>query len=61
VQVVVIKSSHDAGLGNRLQAVASACLFAIVTQRVLLIDWAENSDQIVRACMLLLCGAAPRP
>jgi hypothetical protein len=47
-QVVIIKSSNDAGLGNRLQAMTSAFLFAIVTKRLLLVDWAENKDAIVR-------------
>jgi hypothetical protein len=42
-----VKTSDDAGMGNRLQAIVSAYLFAIVTKRVLLIDWAENSNQMV--------------
>ena len=53
LQVLIIKSSDDAGLGNRLQAMVSAFLFAIVSNRVLLIDWAENANQIVRACFVL--------
>ena len=47
LQVVIIKTTDDAGMGNRLQAMASALLFAIVTKRVLLVDWAENGNQIV--------------
>ena len=50
LQVVIVKTSNDAGMGNRLQAIVYACLFAMVTKRVLLIDWAENSNLIVRAC-----------
>jgi hypothetical protein len=50
--VLVIKTSNDAGLGNRLQAMTSAFLFAIVTKRLLLVDWAENADTIVRALLI---------
>ena len=53
LQVLIIKSSDDAGLGNRLQAMVSAFLFAIVSNRVLLIEWAENANQIVRAWFVL--------
>jgi len=45
-KILIIKSSDDAGLGNRLQAMVSAFLFAIVSNRLLLIDWAENANQI---------------
>lgn len=45
-KVVVIKTSNEAGLGNRLQAMTSAFLFAIVTKRLLLVDWAENMNAI---------------
>ena len=54
LQVLIIMSSDDAGLGNRLQAMLYAFLFAIVSNRLLLIDWAENANQIVRACFVLL-------
>ena len=33
----------DAGLGNRIQAVLSVFLLAMVTRRVFLIDWAVNT------------------
>ena len=48
-QVLIIKTSNDAGLGNRLQAMTSAFLFAIISKRLLLVDWAENMDTIVCA------------
>ncbi len=46
-QVLIFQTSNDAGLANRLQAMVSAALFAIVTKRLFLIDWAENTDPLV--------------
>ncbi len=59
-QVVVIKTADVAGLGNRLQAMTSAFLFAIVTKRVLLIDWAENSNAIVRSFLFVFVVVCDR-
>ena len=57
-QIVIIKTSDDAGMGNRLQAMVSAFLFAVVTKRVLLVDWAENGNSIVRACSVFSAACA---
>ena len=57
-QIVIIKTSDDAGMGNRLQAMVSAFLFAVVTKRVLLVDWAENGNSIVRACNVFSAACA---
>ena len=46
-------------MGNRLQAMVSAFLFAVVTKRLLLVDWAENGNQIVRACNMFSAARAP--
>ncbi len=44
VPVLLFRPAIDAGLGNRLQALVSSFLLAMVTDRVLIVDWSTSSD-----------------
>ncbi len=44
VPILLFRPTIDAGLGNRLQALVSSFLLAIVTDRVLIVDWSTSSD-----------------
>lgn len=40
---IILRNWEGAGFGNRLQAIVSCFLFALITDRALLIDWSKDS------------------